>query len=76
MATESKSVSGSFLFKLFWWISLHINPQWAHKLMYFGLRDGSFGRTIVTMVLSAKVCGTTNNPLIDVVAGMASVVIL
>ena len=71
MATESKSMSGSFLFKLFWWIVLHINPQWAHKLMYFGLRDGSFGRTSVRdPVLSVNVWGHAFNTPIGIAGGV------
>ena len=71
MATESKSISGNILFRLFWWIVLRLNPQWAHKLMYFGLRDGSFGRTIVRdPALSVKVWGHTFNTPIGVAGGV------
>lgn len=34
--------AGNFLFIIFWWIVQHINVAWAHKLLYWGLRDGSF----------------------------------
>ena len=71
MANESKSVSGNLVFKLFWWIALHINPQWAHKLMYFGLRDGSFGRTTVhEPALSVTVWGHTFNTPIGIGGGV------
>ncbi|MBR6232079.1 MAG: hypothetical protein IKQ99_03160 [Alphaproteobacteria bacterium] len=71
MATESKSVSGNILFRLFWWIVLRLNPQWAHKLMYFGLRDGSFGRTIVKdPALSVTVWGHTFNTPIGIGGGV------
>ena len=71
MATESKSVSGNILFKLFWWIVLRLNPQWAHKLMYFGLRDGSFGRTVMRdPTLSIKVWGHTFNTPIGIAGGV------
>ena len=33
---------GNFLFIIFWWIVQHVNLKWAHKLLYWGLRDGSF----------------------------------
>ena len=71
MATESQSVSGNILFKLFWWMALHINPQWAHKLMYFGLRDGSFGKTIMKdPALSVKVWEHTFNTPIGIAGGV------
>ena len=71
MATESQSVSGNILFKLFWWIVLRLNPQWAHKLMYFGLRDGSFGRTVMKdPALAVKVWGHTFNTPIGIAGGV------
>ncbi len=71
MATESKSVSGNILFRLFWWIVLRLNPQWAHKLMYFGLRDGSFGRTVIKdPALSVNVWGHTFNTPIGIGGGV------
>ena len=71
MATESKSVSGSILFRLFWWIVLRISPSWAHKLMYLGLRDGSFGKNIMRdPVLSIKVWGHTFNTPIGIADGV------
>ena len=71
MATESKSVSGNILFKLFWWTALHLNPRWAHKLMYFGLRDGSFGKTIMKdPALSVKVWGHTFNTPVGIAGGV------
>ena len=71
MATEEKSVSGNILFKIFWWIALRLNPQWAHRLMYFGLRDGSFGRTTVREpALEVKVWGHTFNTPIGIAGGV------
>ena len=71
MGVESKSVSGNILFQLFWWVALHINPQWAHKLMYFGLRDGSFGRTTMRdPALSVTVWGHTFNTPIGIAGGV------
>lgn len=71
MATESKSVSGNILFKLFLWVALHLNPQWAHKLMYFGLRDGSFGKTIMKdPALSVNVWGHTFNTPVGIADGV------
>ena len=43
MAKDQSSV-GNILFRVFWWIVQLINPQWSHKLMYWGLRDGAFPR--------------------------------
>lgn len=71
MAGESKSVSGNILFKIFWWIALYLNPQWAHKLMYFGLKDGSFGRTVMKdPMLSIKIWGHTFNTPIGIAGGV------
>ena len=71
MAGESKSFSGNILFRLFWWVVLRLNPQWAHKLMYFGLRDGSFGRTTMRdPALSIKAWGHTFNTPIGVGGGV------
>ncbi len=71
MATESKSVSGSILFRLFWWIVLRISPSWAHKLMYLGLRDGSFGRMMMhDPALSITVWGHTFNTPIGIADGV------
>ena len=71
MAEESKSVSGNILFKLFWWIALHLNPQWANRLMYFGLRDGSFGKsTMRDPALTVKVWGHTFNTPIGIAGGV------
>ena len=71
MAEENKSVSGNILFKVFWWIALHLNPQWANRLMYFGLRDGSFGKSMVRdPALSVKVWGHTFNTPIGIAGGV------
>ena len=71
MSVESKSVSGNILFKLFWWIALHINPEWASKIMYLGLRDGSFGRTTMRdPALAIKVWGHTFNTPIGIAGGV------
>ena len=71
MATESQSVSGNILFKLFWWIVLRLNPQWAHRLMYLGLRDGSFGRTVMKdPALAVKTWGHTFNTPIGIAGGV------
>ena len=39
---EKSHNAGNFLFIIFWWIVQHVNVRWAHKLLYWGLRDGSF----------------------------------
>ncbi len=39
---EKSHNAGNFLFVIFWWIVQHVNIRWAHKLLYWGLRDGSF----------------------------------
>ena len=39
---EKSHNAGNFLFIIFWWIVQHVNLRWAHKLLYWGLRDGSF----------------------------------
>jgi len=39
---EKSHNAGNFLFVIFWWLVQHINIRWAHKLLYWGLRDGSF----------------------------------
>ena len=39
---EKPHNAGNFLFMIFWWIVQHVNPRWAHRLLYWGLRDGSF----------------------------------
>ncbi|MGN0919625.1 MAG: hypothetical protein ACI4OR_02555 [Alphaproteobacteria bacterium] len=71
MAEESKSVSGNILFKLFWWIALHLNPQWANRLMYFGLRDGSFGKSVMRdSALKIQVWGHTFNTPIGIAGGV------
>lgn len=71
MAGESKSVSGNILFKIFWWVVLRIRPQWANKIMYMGLRDGSFGKTIVRCPeLAIKVWGHTFNTPIGIAGGV------
>ena len=33
---------GNILFVIFWWLVQRFHIQWARKLMYWGLRDGSF----------------------------------
>ena len=43
MAKNSSSM-GNILFRIFWWVVQHVNLNWAHKLMYMGLRDGAFPR--------------------------------
>ena len=71
MAQESKSTTGSILFKIFWWIALKVNPQWAHKLMYFGLRDGAFGRVVVNdPALAVTVWGHTFKTPIGIGGGV------
>ena len=71
MADESKSISGSILLRLFWWIALRIKPQWAHKLMYFGLRDGSFGKSMMRdPLLQITVWGHTFNTPIGIAGGV------
>ena len=39
---EKTRNTGNILFVIFWWIVQHLNVRWAHKLLYWGLRDGSF----------------------------------
>ena len=39
---ERSRNAGNFLFVILWWLVQHINLRWAHKLLYWGLRDGSF----------------------------------
>ena len=39
---EKPHNTGNLLFIIFWWIVQHVNIRWAHKLLYWGLRDGSF----------------------------------
>ena len=39
---EKSHSAGNFLFIIFWWVVQHVNVRWAHKLLYWGLRDGSF----------------------------------
>lgn len=39
---EKSRNTGNFLFIIFWWLVQHLNIRWAHKLLYWGLRDGSF----------------------------------
>ena len=41
---KSRNTS-NFLFVIFWWIVQHFNIRWAHKLLFWGLRDGSFPGT-------------------------------
>ena len=39
---EKSHNAGNFLFVIFWWFVQHVNIKWAHRLLYWGLRDGSF----------------------------------
>ena len=39
---EKSHNAGNFLFMIFWWFVQRLNPHWAHRLLYWGLRDGSF----------------------------------
>ena len=39
---EKTHSAGNILFVIFWWIVQHVNLRWAHKLLYWGLRDGAF----------------------------------
>ena len=39
---EKSHNTGNFLFMIFWWFVQRLNPHWAHRLLYWGLRDGSF----------------------------------
>jgi len=39
---EKSNSSGNILFIIFWWLIQRLNVRWAHKLLYWGLRDGSF----------------------------------
>ncbi len=39
---EKTHTAGNILFIIFWWLIQRINVRWAHKLLYWGLRDGSF----------------------------------
>ncbi len=43
MSNKASSM-GNILFRMFWWVVQHVNLRWAHKLMYWGLRDGAFPR--------------------------------
>lgn len=43
MANNASSM-GNILFRFFWWVVQHVNLNWAHKMMYWGLRDGAFPR--------------------------------
>ena len=45
---EKPHSTGNFLFLIFWWIVQHVNVRWAHTLLYWGLRDGSFPTGHVT----------------------------
>ncbi len=44
---SSQSSMGNILFRIFWWLMQRINLNWAHRLMYWGLRDGAFPRQTV-----------------------------
>lgn len=42
--SEKASSMGNILFRIFWWVVQHVNLKWAHRLMYWGLKDGAFPR--------------------------------